>query len=161
MIPWSSTARRPSSGTARLAVTGVSFPEAQAYATWTGGRLPTVAEWIWAAAWGSGHETAYPWGDEWESRRVTVGKGPQPVGTSDGDVTAHKPQGVQDLAGGVCEWASSVDPAAPAWSCGGCYASTEPRENCRANQPDPLETAIRSPYLGFRTVRSAQAEGPR
>ena len=47
---------------------GVSWYEAEAYANWRGGRLPTEAEWEYAAR--GPNSLIYPWGNEFDGTKL-------------------------------------------------------------------------------------------
>ena len=89
-----------------LPVYGVSWDEAVAFARAHGCRLPTEAEWEWAAR--GPQRRRYPWGEATPAGRCDRdlhSGGPAPVGAyPEGD----SPEGLVDLAGGVWEWTAST-----------------------------------------------------
>lgn len=81
-----------------LPVTFVSLADARAFAAWHGERLPTEAEWQWAAE-GAGAGLRFPWGDE--ARGF-----PASLRAADDPATAT-PQGVMGLSGNAWELTES------------------------------------------------------
>ena len=95
---------------ADLPVTHVDWTQANTYAAWTGGRLPSEAEWEHACR--NDDARLFPWGDEPPTAELAnfnnnvaepapVAVGSYPDGAS--------PYGVLDLSGNVWEWTSSLE----------------------------------------------------
>ncbi len=86
-----------------LPVVWASLKDARAYAEWVGGRLPTEAEWQYAAGGADGR--SWPWGGDFDAARVN-GKGGvlMPV---DAHPDGESPFGIADMCGNAWEWTES------------------------------------------------------
>lgn len=107
------------SGDAVLPMNCITWYEAYAFCIWDGGRLPTEAEWTYAAAGGGAADgqRVYPWSVPPSS---TTGDGTYAVSytTAPGKVGSRSPEGdgkwsQSDLVGNVAEWLADYAGAYP------------------------------------------------
>ena len=121
-----------------LPVSDVSPAEAEAFCRAQRGRLPTAAEWVWAAAGSAARR--FPWGNSGlVCRRAAFGLVQGPCATAGGSDGAPagpelvgsrpdgaSPEGVLDLAGNVAEWTREAGGGYAAR--GGSFRSTSAAE---------------------------------
>ena len=112
------------SGKTRHPVVHVSWYAAMAYAQWQGKRLPTEAEWEYAARGGLAGKR-YSWGDEFDLNKVIARAVRDPTRTAGDTAKVGKlppnGYGLYDVAGNVWEWCLD--------EYNQDFYSTSPREN--------------------------------
>jgi sulfatase modifying factor 1 len=128
-------------------VVHVSLEDAQAYCQAQGKRLPTEAEWEYAAR--GKERQVFPWGSEWsQDRAVWKTTGTEPVGSRP---AGESPEGLQDLAGNVWEWTTTEAPgdSGELFLKGGSWASSDPAQLRGAMHMRAVPTDT-SADVGFR-----------
>lgn len=152
-------------------VVQVTLTDAKAYAEWIGRRLPTEAEWEYAAKAGS--QTLYVWGNERSlegKEMANTWQGAFPIKNTGDDgynlrapVGCYEPNGfgLYDMIGNVWEWTDTVwdYPASSTANIikGGSFLCAENYcRRYRASARQPQEVDFSTNHIGFRTVKSVE-----
>jgi cysteine-rich repeat protein len=170
--------------TDRLPINCVSWYDAFAFCAWDGGRLPTQAEWEYAAAAGSEQRT-YPWGNTPVPTQMQdstasyasylcLGDGSAPGTCALSDIlpVGSKPMGSskygqRDLAGSMAEWVLDWLDTYPS-TCNNCAnisgatgyrvikggSWTNTASNLTASYRNSYSSDYRGTSIGFRCARS-------
>ena len=166
------------SGKEDAPVTNISWSDARQYVTWLAEatrkpyRLPTEAEWEYAARGGT--QTKYWWGDQFQAGMANckncsdIPSADQP--TKVGSLKPN-PFGLFDMGGGVDQWMEDCwhknyqgAPAdGSAWTENECFSHVirsgswrNDQRSARAAYRDSYDTNVRYPTHGFRVALSSQ-----
>jgi len=150
----------------RHPVNCIDWNQAQQYAKFKGARLPSEAQWEFAAR-GGGQNIKYPWGNEdpTPERAVYGDEGTQPVCSKP---LGNTSQGLCDMAGNVWEWMQDTwhDSYRGAPTDGSAWEKDSSDRSFRGGSwsfiPESMRSAqrfsdvpdSRYDFLGFRLVRS-------
>ncbi len=135
-------------GATRHPVAGISFLDAEAYASWAGKRLPTPAEWERAARGLDGRD--YPFGMELDRNACNAHTGI--VAEVGGFPRDRSPFGALDLGGNVAEW-TAQSAGEHATTKGGAFDL--PRYRALAASYGREIARLPLAHVGFRCARSA------
>jgi hypothetical protein len=124
-------------------VVNITWDEAQQFCKWKGGRLPTTAEWIYAASCGS--QTKYSGGNN--AQQVAVYNRVKPVKTG---TKVHNAFGLYDMSGNVAEWCADWSDSSYQYKIikGGAYNSHIAELTISSSYKE--KPTVRQPYIGFR-----------
>jgi len=130
-------------------VVGVSWYEAEAFARWAGGRLPTETEWERAARGDDGRR--FPWGDEWVPAYAAHRGGARRTLAVRSIPQNRSPHGLYDCAGNVWEWCADTFAPGLRSARGGSWNAHPPQLRCAARNAWPPDARFSN--LGFRLAR--------
>jgi len=147
-------------------VVHVSKRDAEAYANWAGGRLPSEVEWEYVASLGlpdPSDQSSGAYGDDGARANTWQGifpianletdgfEGASPVGCFDADR-----QGLYDMIGNVWEWTDTPFGEGTHTMKGGSFLCAD--NFCRRYRPaarHPQDTDFSSNHIGFRIVKDS------
>jgi len=148
-------------------VVHVSKRDAEAYAHWAGGRLPSEVEWEYAASLGlpnPSDQSSGAYGDDGPRANTWQGifpvanletdgfEGASPVGCFEADK-----QGLYDMIGNVWEWTDTPFSEGTHTMKGGSFLCAD--NFCRRYRPaarHPQDTDFSSNHIGFRIVKDSR-----
>jgi serine/threonine protein kinase/formylglycine-generating enzyme required for sulfatase activity len=140
-------------------VVGISWYEAEAYCKWlsvtTGKnyRLPTVSDWMRAAAWKQ--NSKWPWGKETKRPPANVRGGGRMAIRNVGSFPKDKSTaGCLDVIGNVAEWCSKDQKF---YACGGSWLLD--LGSIKPGAESPVQVTSRSNQIGFRCVMELKKKG--
>jgi formylglycine-generating enzyme required for sulfatase activity len=138
-------------------VVGVSWFEADAYASFRGRRLPTELEWERACR--GDDARLFPWGDAWDDHACPH-RDYGPRRTKAIGLFPPSPLGLYDMVGNVWQWTADMRPSPPRGDeavylvCGGAWNNLPWSIGCGARNAFP--PTARFSNLGFRCAAEAR-----